>query len=80
MASIPAGTKFHGVATGVDTVNKGSATANANRDAYTIEDLASAINILIQDNEVARLVPYFQTATPFDRDWETKVWSIYMAL
>ena len=64
MASIPAGTKFHGVATGVDTANKGSATANANRDAYTIEDLASAINILIQDNEVARLVPYFQTATP----------------
>jgi hypothetical protein len=48
MASIPAGTKFHGVATGVDTVNKGSATANANRDAYTIEDLASAINILIE--------------------------------
>lgn len=64
MATIPAGTKFHGVATGVDTVNKGSATANANRDAYTIEALASAINILIENNEVVRLVPLFVNATP----------------
>ena len=38
MSTIPAGTKFHGVATGVDTVNKGSATANSNRDAYAIEN------------------------------------------
>jgi hypothetical protein len=64
MSTIPAGTKFHGVATGVDTVNKGSANANANRDAYTIEDLASAINILIENNEIVRLVPLFVTATP----------------
>jgi len=35
--SIPQGTKFHGVAPGVDTINKGSATANSNRDAYTLE-------------------------------------------
>lgn len=62
--SIPAGTKFHGVASGVNTENKGSATANANRDVYTIEAIATAINTLIQDNEIARLVPYFQTATP----------------
>ena len=60
MSSIPAGTKFHGVATGVDTVNKGSATANANRDAYTIEDLASAINILIENNEIVRLITSFR--------------------
>ena len=64
MSTIPAGTKFHGVATGVDTVNKGSANANANRDAYTIEALASAINILIENNEVVRLVPLFVNATP----------------
>jgi hypothetical protein len=61
--SIPAGTKFHGVASTVDTVNKGSAVANAGRDAYTIEQLAAAINILIEDTQVIRLVPYFQTAT-----------------
>ena len=35
--SIPAGTKFHGVDPSVETVNKGSATANALRDAYTID-------------------------------------------
>jgi len=40
--AIPAGTKFHGVAPGVDTINKGSATANANRDAYTLEQIQEA--------------------------------------
>ena len=35
---IPPGTKFHGVAPDVDTENKGSASRNANRDAYTIEE------------------------------------------
>lgn len=41
---IPPGTKFHGVAPGVDTLNKGSATANANRDAYTLEQLQSVLS------------------------------------
>jgi len=58
MSTIPAGTKFHGVATGVDTANKGSANANANRDAYTIEALASAINILIENNEIVNIVDF----------------------
>ena len=40
--AIPSGTKFHGVAPGVDTDNKGSALANAGRDAYTIEEIAGA--------------------------------------
>ena len=61
--SIPAGTKFHGIDPSVETVNKGSATANALRDAYTIEQLSAAINILIEDTQVARLVPYFLTAS-----------------
>ena len=39
--TIPAGTKFHGVAPSVDTENKGSTQANAMRDAYTIEEIAS---------------------------------------
>jgi len=40
--AIPLGTKFHGVAPGVDTINKGSSTANANRDAYTLEQIQGA--------------------------------------
>ena len=63
MSDIPAGTKFHGVDPSVETVNKGSATANALRDVYTIEQLSAAINILIEDTQVARLVPYFITAS-----------------
>lgn len=38
---IPSGTKFHGVDPSVETVNKGSATANALRDAYTIDDMVN---------------------------------------
>lgn len=37
--AIPQGTKFHGVAPSVDTVNKGSAQVNALRDAYTLEQI-----------------------------------------
>jgi hypothetical protein len=62
MSNIPQGTKFHGVDSSVDTVNKGSATANALRDAYTIEQLASAIDILIENDHSTRLVPFFLTA------------------
>lgn len=43
MSDIPAGTKFHGVDPSVETVNKGSATANALRDAYTIDDMVNYI-------------------------------------
>jgi hypothetical protein len=64
MAIIPDGTKFHGVSPFVDTQNKGSAQANAMRDAYTLEELGESINIFIQDNSVTRLVPEFITATP----------------
>ncbi len=43
MSDIPAGTKFHGVDPSVETINKGSATANALRDAYTIEQVSDFI-------------------------------------
>ena len=39
---IPSGTKFHGVAPGVDTTDRGSATVSALRDAYTLEDFIVA--------------------------------------
>jgi len=39
---IPAGTKFHGVAPSVDTTDRGSASRDALRDAYTIEEIGSA--------------------------------------
>jgi len=42
---IPAGTKFHGVDPSVETVNKGSATANALRDAYTIDDMVNYFGV-----------------------------------
>ena len=36
---IPPGTKFHGVSPGVETDNRGSKTRNAERNAYTIEEI-----------------------------------------
>ena len=50
---IPDGTKFHGVAPGVDTQDKGSARASADREAYTIGDIRQT-----------SAVPFFVTATP----------------
>jgi len=57
---IPAGTKFHGVAPGVDTVDRGSASRDALRDAYTIEEIGSAgtsdvytLSTRISEGEVA---------------------------
>ena len=40
--SIPDGTKFHGVAPSVDTSNRGSASLNSKRDAYTIDDICDS--------------------------------------
>ena len=39
MTGIPAGTKFHGIKASVETINKGSSTANALRETYTIEEI-----------------------------------------
>ena len=50
---IPSGTKFHGVAPSVDTTDRGSATVQPLRDAYTIEDVRQT-----------SAVPFFVTATP----------------
>ena len=58
--AIPNGTKFHGVAPFVDTQNKGSDKANAMRDAYTIEEIASQVEV----SATAILEPEFITATP----------------
>lgn len=72
MSSIPAGTKFHGVDTSIETTNKGSYLANRWRDVYTIEELAAAINIIIEETQIIRLVPLFQTATPGGSDTYTE--------
>ena len=64
MTNIPSGTKFHGVASFVDTTNRGSALANSMRDAYTIEELSQFVNDYIINDSVTRIVPYFLTATP----------------
>lgn len=50
---IPSGTKFHGVAPEVDTVDRGSASVDRLREAYTIEDIRQT-----------SAVPFFTTAVP----------------
>ena len=64
---IPAGTKFHGVAPSVDTTDRGSATVQVLRDAYTIEDFGngtststielSSAQILALDTTFVEVVP-----------------------
>ncbi len=58
--AIPDGSKFHGVAPFVDTKNKGSEQANAMRDAYTIEEIASKVEF----GATAIIEPEFITASP----------------
>ena len=43
MPNIPLTNKIHTVTSSVETVNRGSALANAGREAYTIQDLADTI-------------------------------------
>ena len=43
MATIPSGQKFHTIASDVDTMNRGSASANADRTIFTIDDIQSTI-------------------------------------
>lgn len=64
MTNIPEGTKFHGVASFVDTTNRGSVSANAMRDAYTIEDIGSAVDTYIIENGITKLIPEFITVGP----------------
>ena len=58
--SIPQGTKFHGVAPSVDTANKGSATANARRDAIEaevqqmLEDKKSKVGSVIVSSSLSK--------------------------
>jgi len=60
--AIPQGTKFHGVAPSVDTVNKGSALANSLRDAYTIDQVSDYV-INEFETGIVKLVPDFITAS-----------------
>ncbi len=46
--AIPPGTKFHGVAPGVDTADLGSVTVQALRDVYLIEDFGSPLTSTIE--------------------------------
>tara|TARA_R110000796_G_scaffold90427_2_gene194300 strand:+ start:2888 stop:3517 length:630 start_codon:yes stop_codon:yes gene_type:complete len=56
--TIPAGTKFHGVDTSQDTINRGSTLANGWRDAYTIEDIIAYFSA-----NILTLQPVIQTAS-----------------
>lgn len=59
--SIPQGTKFHGVAPSVDTANRGSATANARRDAYTIDQMVDYIGSRGLFTQIADSTPVTDT-------------------
>jgi hypothetical protein len=43
MATIPPGQKFHTIAADVDTMNRGSASANADRSIFTMADIVESI-------------------------------------
>lgn len=60
--SIPEGTKFHGVAPGIETKNKGSALTNSGRDAYTIDQVSDYV-INHFETGIVKLVPDFITAS-----------------
>ncbi len=53
MPTIPSGTKFHGVASTVNTTDRGSNTSNKWREAYTIEDFGAAqvSTLTVQGND-----------------------------
>jgi hypothetical protein len=58
--SIPDGTKFHGVAPSVDTSNRGSASLNSKRDAYTIDEICDSCS-----EGIIKIEPVlFVTASP----------------
>jgi hypothetical protein len=64
MSNIPDGTKFHGVASFVDTKNRGSKKVNSRRDKYTIEDIGSTVDTYIIENGITKLIPEFITVGP----------------
>ena len=60
MATIPTGQQFHTLSADVDTVNRGSATANSDRTIFTMADIQATIDSgvghiggSIADNQVA---------------------------
>ncbi len=72
MGNIPQGTKFHGVAPGVETNNKGSALANAQRDKYTIDDVVNYVGAkgLFTQTEDSAAVTNTTTETTIIADGE----------
>lgn len=44
MATIPSGQKFHTLASTVDTKERGSASANAKREIYTMQDIIDTVS------------------------------------
>ena len=63
MGNIPQGTKFHGVAPGVETANKGSALANAQRDKYTIDDVVNYVGTKGLFSQTEHSTPVTNTTT-----------------
>jgi hypothetical protein len=64
MPTIPLDQKFHTVAASVDTVNRGSAQANSDREVYTMQDIVSDIGSdFIGGSGSAATIPLFTDST-----------------
>jgi hypothetical protein len=50
MATIPSGQKFHTVPAGVQTVERGSALANSQREIYTMQDVIDTVSQNVSAN------------------------------
>jgi hypothetical protein len=59
MATIPPGQKFHTIAADVDTMNRGSASANADRTIFTMADIVASIPIGLSGSGTAGKVSRF---------------------
>jgi hypothetical protein len=50
MATIPTGQKFHTVPSNVQTVERGSALANSQREIYTMQDIVDTVSTAVSSN------------------------------
>lgn len=71
MPTIPLTNKIHTVTAGVETENKGSAQANAGREAYTIQDLSDTIDAGTMAGQVG-FIPLYTSANSIGKSLLTQ--------
>ncbi len=68
MATIPTGTKFHGVAPFVETSNRGSTQANVQRDVYEFPGDFGGLSVISYNGKIINLGAPGGGNPPFDGD------------